>query len=368
MTFLSVIGQERVKQILDSGIRKNRLSHAYLCYGPDGSGLEAMVVAAAATLLCEQNHSGGCGDCPACRRFMQLEHPAFRLVFPVPPRPKSSPLEKYQEVLRERALQLIQEPYRELSFLPELSGSPVIGIDEIRLLKKEMFLKLSEDTYRILLIASADKMTPAAANSLLKLLEEPPPQTILFLTTTVLGRILPTIQSRCQNIRFSPLSDEEIEGALVNRWSLPSPRARFLARMAGGNLTRALSLNQEGFERQREAAFHFLEQSLESDPAQRLTFDVALIRGWDKSDIPTIFRLVRIFLRDWLQLQSGNPDLLINQDFSEKLALLVQKYPFFRAQEGISHAGRAIDFIEKNVYLQLVVHCLSQDLNHCIIR
>jgi DNA polymerase-3 subunit delta' len=366
--FSQAIGQKRIKKILESGIRKNRLSHAYLFYGPDGSGMEAMVADMAATLLCGEKHPGGCGECPACRRFQQLEHPAFRLVFPVPPKPKGMPTEKYQEIVRERGLQWIREPYREISFLPEISGIPVIGIDEIRTLKKEVTLRLAEDTDRILVIASADRMTPAAANSLLKLLEEPPDRTILFLTTAAQGRLLPTILSRCQHIRFSPLSADEIEEALVNRWNLPTPRARFLSRMAGGNLTRALSLNQDEFEKQREAAFAFLEKSLDSDPLRRLEADDALLGDWDKAGAQTIFRLLRVFLRDWLHIQSGNPDLLINLDYAEKLSELSKKYPAFRIQEGIERAGSAIDFIEKNVYLELVVHCLSQDLNHCNIR
>ncbi|HDQ44449.1 MAG TPA: hypothetical protein ENN17_02970, partial [bacterium] len=179
MMFSRVIGQRRVKEILRSGIRKNRLAHAYLLYGPEGAGMEAIAIASAYSLLCRDKQAGGCGNCPECRRVSRLEHPAFRLVFPVPARPKSMPADKYQKVLRERALQRMDDPYREISFLPELTGIPAIGIDEIRSLKKEVILKLTEDTDRVLVILSADKMTPAAANSLLKLLEEPPERTIL---------------------------------------------------------------------------------------------------------------------------------------------------------------------------------------------
>ena len=368
MDFDHVLGQERVKRILESSYRRGRLSHAYLFYGPAGCGMDAKAVAMGLTLLCKEKQLGGCGVCSECSRLLDIEHPAFRLVWPIPAKPKALKSDKYQEILRERALHHVKNPYQEISFNPEISGLPIIGIDQIRTLKKNVILKLSENAYRILLISSADTMTTAASNSLLKLLEEPPDKTILFLTSSSHTRMLPTILSRCQHVRFSPLGVGEIEDALINRWNIAKERAGFLAHLSGGSMTRALSLNDDEIEKQRDAAFLFLQQSLERDTL--LSFEAApiLIREWDKTGMQSVLRYLRYFLRDWMHLAEEHQIRLINFDYANQIRELMSHYPDFDPKVAIGHVGRAIDFIEKNVYLQLIIQNLNMDLNACNIR
>ena len=128
-------------------------------------------------------------------------------MLPVPSRPKSLPLEKYHAILRERQLARLNNCYQAVDYNPELTTLPVISIDQIRELKKSVMLKTGGSLYRVFLISQAHLMTIAAANSLLKLLEEPPPHTILLLTTTSPSKLLDTIKSRCQLIRFDSLNE-----------------------------------------------------------------------------------------------------------------------------------------------------------------
>ena len=100
----SVIGQHRVKKIIGSAIDRNRLAHAYLFHGPAGVGKDAMVIRLAMGLNCAEKQSWGCGQCPSCLQTTRLEHPGFRLVMPIPSRPKSMNQDKYQDLVREKNL------------------------------------------------------------------------------------------------------------------------------------------------------------------------------------------------------------------------------------------------------------------------
>jgi DNA polymerase III delta prime subunit len=148
MAFDEVVGQDRVKEILSASIRKGRIPHAYLFTGPEGAGMEAMALALGRSLICSEKRDGGCMTCQNCRRFEALEHPAVKMVMPVPAKPKGMKEEKYQEILFDRRRQWVTNPYQRIIFTPELSGLPVIGIDQIRALKKEVILKLATESLR----------------------------------------------------------------------------------------------------------------------------------------------------------------------------------------------------------------------------
>ena len=366
MAFDDVVGQERVKEILSASLKKDRISHAYLFTGSEGTGMDAMALALGRGLLCPNQKEGGCLACPNCIKFQALEHPAVKVVMPVPTKPKGMKEDKYQEILLDRRQRWLDNPYQNIQFTPELSGMPVIGIDQIRALKKEVILKLATESYRILIISDADRMTAAASNSLLKLLEEPPEGTVLFLTTSNAGKLLPTLVSRCQAVRFSPLAESEIEETLVSRWAIPPQKARSFAKMSAGSLRQALSFNDDVFEQNREAALQFLEQSLIPDELLRLNAGSQILKRKDKTVIVSIFQLMHSLIRDWvmLQIQSGNR--AIHLDVLDRMQTLNSRYPNFRTQDALKHVTRAIDFIEKNVYLDLAVLNLSQDLQHCL--
>jgi len=273
--------------------------------------------------------------------------------------------EKYREILRERAVQRLENPYCEVSYTPELTTFPVIGIEQVREMKREVMLKLSGGGYRVFLVSHADRMTPAAANSLLKLLEEPPGGTILFLTTSAPGMLPKTVVSRCQSVRFDLLTEEEIENALVQRWTVPREKARFLARMAGGSLQRGLVLIDEGFEDLREKAIAFLERSLEGDADGWVGGVEELSSRKNVTEVQEILRILQVWIRDLLHLVLGFPDRVMNVDRMERMESFRESWPDFDAEAGMKCVEQAIDFIEKNVYLSLVVFTLSQELKEC---
>ena len=363
MTFDKVIGQYRVKNMISSALDRKRLSHAYLFHGPPGVGKDVLALRIAMGLNCMNGHSQGCGECAHCNQIQKLEYPSFRMILPLPSRPKSMNQEKYNTLVREKTLDRIENPYREISFAPEITSLTSIGIDQIRTLKHDVVLKQQSGQSRVFIISHAEQMTVPAANSLLKLLEEPPPGTTLFLTTSAPGRILPTITSRCQTIRFDVLSEVDIEKALTDQWQFDEDNAQFFSRMSGGSIQRALEMADKNFEQLRTAAWDFLTISLQGNHIKRLDICDTMIQSHEKAGMHYIFQLLLAWLRDLLCLKAGVPEKIINQDRETVLENFLLQYEDLNLESALLNTEHAIASLKKNVYLNLIVHTLSQQLN-----
>jgi DNA polymerase-3 subunit delta' len=362
--FSRVVGQNRIKELLASSVEKSRLAHAYLFSGPPGVGKDALAISMALGLNCQNQVIGGCRTCASCSRALRLENPAFHFIYPVPTRPKFMKEEKYQEILRERILARIDNPYKPVSFTPEMTTLPIIGIDQIRAAKQESRLMLFKKGIRIFLISQAEKMTVPAANSLLKLLEEPPEDTVIFLTTTVSRQLLSTIVSRCQQIQLDMLVEKDIIEALTLRWNVAFDKAQFLAKMSGGSLQRALELFEGNFEQKREYALELLEAVLQRDTIAQLdTFD-SFLKNVKKPEVQDIFQMLLMLLRDLRSIRSGLTDRLLNADCLGKLQDFNRKHPDLDLDKAAQAVFRAIDFVQKNVYLPLILHSLDQQFKH----
>jgi DNA polymerase III subunit delta' len=364
MEFENVVGQSRVKKNLMSSIVNQRLAHAYLFTGQQGVGKDALALALALGLNCENQRSGGCGTCPNCIRMLKLEDPGFHFIQPVPSRPKSMKEEKYNEILRERSILRLQNPYRQVNFAPELSTLPVIGIEPIRSIKQDARLMLFGDRVRIFLISQAEKMTIPAANSLLKLLEEPPGDTLFVLTTAVPEQLLPTIASRCQRIRLDMISEADIETALIQRWQVPSEKASFIAGMSGGSLQRALDLLEGDFEWRRDMAMQLLETMVENDPVAQIDGFETSQKNLEKHEIREVLQILLLLLRDMQRLRIGLTDKLLNADRRNRLEDINRKHPGLDPVRAAQRVLRAIDFSQKNVYLPLILFSLDQRENN----
>lgn len=360
-----VIGQQRVKEILSASMKRERMAHAYLFQGQAGTGKDAMAIAMVKGLHCQDRIEWGCHQCAACQKITRMEYPEFRFILPVPSRPKTMKQDKYREILLERTLFRIANPYQKLDYQPELKTFPVIGIEQIRSLKKEVMLKIPEGQYRMIVISHADKMTVPASNSLLKLLEEPPEKTLILLTSSEYKRILPTIVSRCQVVRFDPLLEKEIEEVLKERYQVPESKAKFVASVSGGSLENAIEMIDEKFEEIRDCAFQFLEYSLDGNVFKRVEFCEKIFRNRDRTEIQSLFQVLLVWLRDILSLRLGEKERLLNKDRIGELNHFVEKRSAFDAEKAISRTEQAIDFIEKNVYLHLIIQSLSVDFYRC---
>ena len=360
-----VLGQDRVKEILSFSVKKGRLAHAYLFHGQAGLGKDAMAIMMAKWLNCIKKQDWGCGECLSCHQIDRIIHNSFHFVIPVPNKPKSMKEDRYREILRENGLSRIKDSYREVGFGPDINTLPIIGIDQIRALKKEVILKLPGDGNRVILISHADKMTISAANSLLKLLEEPPKGTLLFLTTAYPDRLLPTILSRCHVIRFDPIAEKDLACFLKRKNQVTEQKANLYAQIAGGSLGKALTIAEGAYDEKLNAAVNFFEGALADDPIEKILAVEELQNGREKTELIEILQILQVWMRDIYMAQLGFMERILHKEQEGRIQKLLQKKPFFHAEEAVKYVVQSIDFIEKNVYLSLIIYALIENIQSC---
>lgn len=353
--FSKIIGQEKIKTLLEKAIKDKRIPNAYLFYGPEGTGKDAMAVEFGKAINCSSEEKIPCEECKNCRLIGQLVHPDFKFVFAAPAKIKEEDIIKH---LKEQA-----NNHYARSAYSETAG---ILIDQIRELKKISAMTLYMGKHRIFIISEADRLNAEAGNSLLKLLEEPPDHLILILTTVRLDKLLPTIISRCQVIKFSPLSEKSI-AAKLGETGIEVERAKVTARLAMGNYRKALTLQEDDYQLIRDQAWKLLLSAQVDDDIKKLDLITEISVGKDRGQIKEFFLLSLLWLRDLLVFYAQNKDspnkkTLFNGDKLEKLEQLSKLYNDINLEKTITETENFIDLIDKNVYINLIlinyVNCL----------
>lgn len=361
-----VIDQERVVEVLRRSVEQGRVAHAYLFYGPDGAGKRAAALALAQTLLCERGGDDACGRCLACTKVARMLHPDVHVLFPYP-----ADVDEHE--VSERLQLLAQNPYAATDFVrrPSLSDAsktsnkqasyPVARINEE--VRRAMSFKPVEGRYKVAIMTDADLLRTEAANAFLKLLEEPTPRTVFVLTTSRPERLLPTIISRCQRLRFAPLAPASIEVALVEREGLEPDRAAALARMADGSYTRALDLAEnEELMGNRQLVLDFLRLAYTRN-VDKLVDRVEEMSKMGRERIKGLLGLMLNWLRDLLLYQAmGDEAPLVNVDQRDAVARFCQNLPDADLEAMVRLVEAAIELIERNVHATLTLTVLGQSL------
>jgi DNA polymerase-3 subunit delta' len=247
MLFSEILGQKHIKNHLTTSVDAGRIAHAQLFVGPEGSGTLPMALAYAQYILCSNVNGENTGGNSSCNlKFKNVSHPDLHFAFPVTTsdKVKSKPISKYY--LEEWRQLIDQQPYGNLFDWYKLLGvdnkQGQIGVDEALQIVKSLALKSYEGGHKVMLIWMAEKMNTAAANKLLKLIEEPPEKTVFILIAEDEEQIISTIRSRCQILHFPPLAEDAIVEALVKKYHIEQSVATKIAHQANGNYNKACDL------------------------------------------------------------------------------------------------------------------------------
>lgn len=366
MAWSNVIGQDKVKQILINAILNEKVSQAYLFYGPEGVGKDAMAIEFAKALNCERKKGEACDECKTCKGISEFSHPNVKLIFKLPLGKNETkddpPLEKLDEseikIIQEQVKLKAQNPYHKIT-IPRANN---IKINSIREIKMEVSHSTFIPGWRVIIVSDADAMTEQAANAFLKTLEEPTPKTVIILTTANRDKLLPTIISRCQLVRFSYLSDDEISKALIERYEVSEPRARLIARLANGSFGKALELLDITVKDKRIKPIDFLA-TIASGRVVKLLLEIEkIVTDYERSEIENFLNIILTWFRDALMLKVGLEDKVINVDMLERLKKFVANYGEFEYDKAISLVEKAIAQVERNVQLNLILINLSIEL------
>jgi DNA polymerase-3 subunit delta' len=289
MSFDQILGQEKAITVLRNALRNGRLAHAYLFIGPEGVGkrLTALTLVKASNCQSPPEPAESCEKCPSCIKINTSNH---------------------ADVIR-------LEPEGE-----------VIKIGQIRDMQKRLRFRPMEGGRRACILDSADRLTDEASNALLKMLEEPPQETHLFLITSRPHRLLPTILSRCQWLKFKPLSAAHIAQILQKAHGLDQEKAQFYASLAGGSVGQAEALsNRVDFQKRLDwlQVFSTLPQKTTEE-----IFELCERMAKEEDEIQDLLELWKIWVRDLVVFKSAGEDSkqrLINHDLGSEVAQEAKK-------------------------------------------
>ena len=286
MSFKDVLGQDRQIEIIKKAIENNRVPHAYLFLGEEGVGKKRTALTLAKALNCCAEPTDSCDECNSCRKIMNGNHPDVTVVEP--------------------------------------EGNS-IKINQIRELQRSLKYKPYEGKKKVCIIANAEKMNLAAANSMLKILEEPPPDIVLILTTTSPYLLLSTINSRCQKLKFQPLTNDLISKIIKEKLGKDEETSLKIASLAGGNLNRAYELSEGTTIEYRNRLIEKINALSPNNINETLEFAEEMSK--EKEELIGALQLLKTWFRDILIFKENCPvDRLINADFLEEIKRLSERF------------------------------------------
>jgi len=318
---------EAVRQLRDM-LARNRFPQAVILAGPAGSGKYTLALMLAKTMNClapvtTDGLPDFCGKCSNCVRIAQAEDLDARFAEAVEAREGLRDADK-------KDTRLFVQTHPDVLVIPPDPPQMMIKVDQVRRVIETIYYRPGEAKERVYIFTDSAFMKEAA-NSLLKVLEEPPEFATIFLLTENAGELLPTIRSRSMVVTLGALPAEEVEEYLaINRpdWN-PKQRA-LLARLAEGAVGRARSFDLPAYTAARSHALAILNSALRAGDHSEL-FKItesyrAGAEGRDKTE--KLLRALYSLLEDLTFLNSGTPELVRNTDIHPELKTLAESVDF----------------------------------------
>ena len=367
MSLHPVFGHDDLQASLSRALATGSLPSSLLIHGPRGVGKQRLALWIGQLLLCpESGLAGPCGDCKVCRMAMNLEHPDLHWYFPLA-KPKGVRTGKLAEALEKARYDTLTErrerPLRPASAAIEPTG---LYLAVAQTLRSHAHRRPAVGLRQVFVIGDAETLVPQessqeAANALLKLLEEPPASTLLILTSSEPGRLLPTIRSRTMPLHLPPLAPDSVEQFLVEVGEVSRNDARRAAHLGRGSIGRALGfLPNEGdpgpLEALRTQAFELLTAASDTDAGA--VYRKSLELGGTRSrGLMPLFELLEDALRDLSATAARASEGLINSDREELLERIRERRDIHpvTVTRAFRHLEEAKELVAGNVNPQLIV-------------
>jgi len=362
MSFSDFHGNAETVRTLREMLARDHFPHAVILSGPQGAGKFTLTQMIAKAMNCrERPVSDGmpdsCGRCTNCTRIAEADSLEERFAEAVEARENLREADK-------RETRILVQTHPDVLIIPPDPPQMLVKVDQVRHVIHEIYFKPIEGRERVYIFSDADFMKEAA-NSLLKVLEEPPEFATIFLLTDNPSALLPTIRSRCMHLRLAPLSPSEVEQYLANVHPEWTPRERALvARVCGGGVGRARSFDVAGYLAARQDALSML------GPALRSTEHSDLFRVTDtyrsgaegKAKTEQLIRTLYSLLQDMLFLKSGTAELVRNQDIQAELARMAGIVDFPWIVAAVQRLGEVESGMRRNLLRSLALDTFAMSL------
>lgn len=383
MKFSDVIGQEDVRRQLVNMVEHQRVSHALLFLGNEGSGGLALAAAFAQYLLCEKVRisqgpslfgeavkewpSDSCGSCPSCLKAAGWQHPDIHFSFPVITSKSDKPTSA--DFIEDWRKFLNAQPYgNSFDWLQSIAAENKqgnISAWEVMDIIRKLNLKSFEGSYKILIMWMPEFLGKEG-NKLLKLIEEPPPDTIFLLVAENESMILPTIISRTQLVKIKSLQPAEIEKALRELHDVPPPRARQIALISHGNYREAVVQLQQSEDNWESLLRDWMNSIIKTGPQAQVKWveEISKLgREKQKQFLRYFVELIEISIRQIFLNPSPDTPPSKEQDFAIRLGKLCG----LEQLEAISkELEKSIYHIERNANAKIEFHALTIRLYYII--
>jgi DNA polymerase-3 subunit delta' len=402
MQFSKVIGQKETKEQLMHMVQHNRLSHALLFLGREGTGALSLARAMAQYVVCEKVNgkqvknalaetvapslfgdpepavpgytvdnrgelkNDSCGECPSCMKAAKMVHPDIHFSYPVIPK-KSGDKPVSTDYMTEWREFLEKHPYGNsyswLQFIDAENKQGNITATECNDITRKMSLKSFEAGYKILIMWMPE-LLGKEGNKLLKLIEEPPPDTLFLFVAENEAAILPTILSRTQLIRIPPLTRLDIEAALELQEGLSVKKAEQIAAISNGNYNEALEHLAHADDDWEVFLRDWLNSIIKTGPVAQVKWidEISKIgREKQKQFLVYFIHLMETAIQlRLISMPEGESSL---NDF----ALRFNKFCSLEQQEAIvNELDQAIYYVERNANAKMLFHALTIKLYHII--
>lgn len=319
--FQEILGNEMIKEHFLKAIESHRISHAYILTGEEGTGRKSIANAFAMTLLCEKGGTEPCMVCHSCKQALSGNHPD--LIYVTHEKPAS------------------------------------IGVDDIReQINDTIQIRPYSSYYKIYIVDEAEKMTVQAQNALLKTIEEPPSYAVIILITTNQEAFLPTILSRCVQLKLKPLKDFTVKSYLTEHLKVPEKDAELCAAFARGNLGKAIHLaSSEEFKELYRRVMSLLKNVGTMDIGMLL--DCIREIKEQNFDIYEVLDLMQLWYRDVLMYKvTKDMNLLVFKDEYRMINETGQKIDYAGLEAILAAIDTARTRLEANVNLDLAMELL----------
>lgn len=399
MQFNQLIAQQQVQHHLKDLVQQNRLSHALLFLGREGSGALPLAIAFAQYILCEKVNSSkintaslfgdneseiinledSCGQCASCQKVSQLIHPDLHFSYPALKKDSRHDRVLSTDFITEWRQFIHQFPYNNasdwLNYLKDNSKSKIenaankqgnITVFECDDISHKLSLKAFESNYKILIMWMPEFLGKEG-NKLLKLIEEPPADTIFILVAEDEQAILPTILSRTQLIKIPSFTNAEIEEYLVNKYGLSSQKAEQISPICEGSFREALQILSNPEEDLQSPIRDWLNLILKNNVSSQLKWLEEinkLGREKQKQFLKYFIHLLEQALRA-RYLHEENISIIPEKE--RDFAFRINKLCSVEAQEEmIKELDQAIYHIERNAHAKMLFHSLTIRFYHII--
>lgn len=363
-----IFEQEKAKNILSRMFVERRVSHAFLFSGPDGVGKFFTAIQFAKMINSSQDKVlSSLID----NKISALQEPYIKLIFPLPRGKGEGAEDSATEKLSQDIIDSIRDELRNKASNPyykiSIKNANTIKINSVREIRKYITTTTDDINYRLILLQDAHLMNEAAQNAILKSLEEPPEGIIFIFLTSDKDKLLPTIQSRCWQINFGPLSTKSVSHILIKYFSVEKTLSEKVAILSEGSPLIALQLISNEFELILEKTISILRYSLAKKYHSAYKELADFVKNSSDNSIITLARMIKFWLNDVLKNRHSIFDYYF-VDYAETLAKFNAK---FQAVD-INRIFYSLDNLErlqiKNANLNVIVLNLIFEIASLSIR